>query len=177
MGIAFKAKGNASFGLLLIRLTIGSMFLFAGTRKILDIEAFIIHVKSLSILPDNMAFIFGFILPFAEMLLGGLYILGFLTPLTSLCLFSMILGFILSYGGSSVSVTQFSIPEIYYYIVLTACTLMTMFAGAGSISVDFFLDRDKSKKNKNIIETVVADISVMTEENKVISPANTDDDK
>ncbi len=75
MSIVFKARGSSSFGLLLIRLAIGIMFLVAGAHKAVDVESIITYVKSLNVLPQNMAFIFGFILPFAEIFFGALYII------------------------------------------------------------------------------------------------------
>ncbi len=146
MGLLFKAKGSSSFGLLLIRFSIGSIFLLAGAKKAMDVEAFINYVKGLEILPANLAFISGFILPFAEMLFGALFLIGFFTPLTSLALSFMTVGFI---GISAVFHTEnqlYTIPVYGFYFVILACTLTTLFSGAGIISLDVFLDKKKGRK-------------------------------
>ncbi|GEM_PF-1620913 len=145
MSIVFKARGSSSFGLLLIRLAIGIMFLVAGAHKAVDVESFITYVKSLNVLPQNMAFIFGFILPFAEIFFGALYIIGIFTPLTSLALSIMIVSFLTTSAGIQNAET-YSIPVFAYHLVMLACTLTTMFGGAGVISFDAFFDRKKVKK-------------------------------
>jgi uncharacterized membrane protein YphA (DoxX/SURF4 family) len=146
MGLLFKAKGSSSFGLLLIRLSIGSIFLFAGAKKAMDVEGFILYVKSLELMPANLAFISGFILPFAEMLFGALFLIGFFTPLTSLALSFMTVGFI---GVTALNTPEnqlYTIPVYAFYIVILACTLTTLFSGAGIISLDVFLDKKKGRE-------------------------------
>ncbi|MBN8571742.1 MAG: DoxX family protein, partial [Ignavibacteria bacterium] len=96
MRFFFKARGDASFGLLLIRLTLGGVFLFAGASKILHIEQFIKSVQSMGVLPENVAFVFGFMLPFVEILFGALYIIGFFTPITSFVLSMMLVSFLIT---------------------------------------------------------------------------------
>jgi uncharacterized membrane protein YphA (DoxX/SURF4 family) len=146
MGLLFKAKGSSSFGLLLIRLSIGSIFLFAGARKAMDVEGFIFYVKSFEIMPANLAFISGFVLPFAEMLFGALFIIGFFTPLTSLVLSFMSVGFILVSAKIPSENHLYTIPVCAFYLVILACTLTTLFSGAGVISLDVFLDKKKGRK-------------------------------
>src|SRR5665647_1945703 len=79
MSIYFKARGSSSFGLLLIRLIIGTTFLLAGANKVMNIEAFINHVKSFDVFSQNASFILGFILPFVEIIFGAFYIIGILS--------------------------------------------------------------------------------------------------
>lgn len=152
MGLIFKARGNASITPLLIRITIGILFLVAGATKIVDIQGFIVHLQSLNVMPENIAFIVGFITPFAEIILGGLYVLGFFTPVVSLFLSIMIVG-ILATTGVSDPVLPFS-----YNFIFLACTISTIFSGAGVISFDALLDRKKKSathnENVNIVRTV-----------------------
>ncbi|MDD5361211.1 MAG: DoxX family protein [Ignavibacteria bacterium] len=142
MSIVFKARGNASFGLLLIRLSIGITFLMAGAHKATDVEAFINYVKGLGVLPPNMAFVLGFILPFAELFFGALYIIGIFTPLTSLVLSVMIISLISTSNGIMPD-APYVIPMTAFYMIMLACTLTTMFSGAGVVSFDAFFDRKK----------------------------------
>ena len=168
MRLLFKARGDASFGLLLIRLTLGSVFLFAGASKILHLEDFINSVKNLGFLPDSLAFIFGFVLPFAEIFFGALYIIGFFTPITSLVLSVMLCSFIVTLKNEA------EIP-FTYNIVFLACTICTMFAGAGLISFDALLDR----KKKQIVPSIPIPPPVVVEETKIqiIEPIEVKEEK
>jgi uncharacterized membrane protein YphA (DoxX/SURF4 family) len=136
MRFFFKARGDASFGLLLIRLTLGGVFLFAGASKILHIEQFIKSVQSMGVLPENIAFVFGFMLPFVEILFGALYIIGFFTPITSFVLSLLLVSFLVTLKNDA------EIPFTYNWVFL-ACTICTMFSGAGLISFDALLDKKK----------------------------------
>lgn len=151
MGLIFKARGNNSFGIFLIRFVIGMIFIIAGTKKAMNVEAFIGYVKSLEILSDNLAFIFGFILPFAEIFFGALFLIGFMTPLTSIVLSIMEIGFILSYSNVYGSSPQYGISPIAYNLLMLACTMHVLFAGAGVVSFDVLLDRKKEKRVINVV--------------------------
>lgn len=145
MGLIFKARGRASFVLFLIRFTLGSLFLISGANKIVDIEGFINNVKGLNVMPENLAFIFGFILPFAEVLFGALYIIGLFTPITSFFLSVMIVGIITTLGPG-----DDTLPFTYNFVFL-ACAIGTMFSGAGIISFDALLDRKKHDEGGQVI--------------------------
>jgi len=136
MRLFFKARGDASLGLLLIRLALGGVFLVAGAAKVLHLEQFIKSVQSMGVMPENIAFVFGFMLPFIEMLFGALYIIGFFTPITSFVLSMLLVSFLVTLKNDA------EIPFTYNWVFL-ACTLCTMFSGAGLISFDALLDRKK----------------------------------
>ncbi len=136
----FKARaGNISnsIGIFLIRLTLGSMFLFAGARKILDLQAFIRSVQDTGQLNDTVAFVLAFVLPFMEMIFGGLYIIGLFTPVTSFFLSCMTISFLIVLG-----VRHTELP-FSYNIVFLACSVATIFTGAGLISFDALVHRKK----------------------------------
>jgi hypothetical protein len=122
-------------------------------------------VKSLNVLPENLAFIFGFILPFAEVLFGALYIIGLFTPITSFFLSVITVSIISSLGAGDPT-----LPFTYNFVFL-ACTIGTMFSGAGVISFDALLDRKKhddggqvitrkvvSNENTNTVHVVKKDV-------------------
>jgi uncharacterized membrane protein YphA (DoxX/SURF4 family) len=73
-------------------------------------------------------------------LLGGLYILGFFTIPTSLALSVISLIKILSRGLILHDGTPFN-RELIFLI----CFITTLFAGAGVVSFDVFLDKKKKK--------------------------------
>jgi uncharacterized membrane protein YphA (DoxX/SURF4 family) len=140
MSIFFKARsGNftSSVGIFLIRLTLGSMFLFAGARKILDLQAFIRSVQDTGQMNDTFAFVLAFILPFMEMIFGGLYIIGLFTPIASFFISCMTISFLFVLGARN--------PELpfSYNFVFLACSISTILTGAGLISFDALVDRKK----------------------------------
>jgi uncharacterized membrane protein YphA (DoxX/SURF4 family) len=137
----YKGKANSSFGLFLIRLSVGAMFLIAGSKKLYDVEGFIKHVKDMQVLPENLAFIFGFILPFAEVILGSLLIIGLFTPITSFFLSVLTICIIVSTG----ILPSLGVPFDYNYIIL-ACTIAIFFSGAGGLSFDALLEEKKTPK-------------------------------
>jgi uncharacterized membrane protein YphA (DoxX/SURF4 family) len=149
MSIYFKARGSSSFGLLVIRLVIGTTFLLAGANKIMNIEEFINHVKSFDVFSQNAAFILGFILPFVEVIFGAFYIIGIFTPLTSLALTVMTISFIVVSKNITTPTEQFTLPQIAFYLIMLSATLMTLFSGAGIISFDALFDKKKKLENQN----------------------------
>ncbi len=169
MSIFFKARGSSSFGLLLIRLVIGFTFLIAGTIKVLNLEAFVNHVKSFDIFSPNAAFILGFILPFMEVLFGALYIIGFFTPLTSLALTVMTISFLTAGEGLFTAPEPFTLPIAVYYFIILSCTLTTLFSGAGIVSFDALFDKKKKPKEVQKQETIVPDLVKPPESIKDVS--------
>lgn len=152
MGLIFKARGNNSFLIFMIRFVIGWIFIIAGAKKAMNVEAFIGYVKSLEIFSDNLSFIFGFILPFAEIFFGALFLIGFMTPFTSFVLSIFELTFIAAYSSLYVNIPQYSISPIAYNLLMLACTIGIMFSGAGAVSFDVLLDRKKKEKRQiNIV--------------------------
>ncbi|MBS1516298.1 MAG: DoxX family protein [Bacteroidetes bacterium] len=168
MRLFFKARGDASFGLLLIRLTLGGIFLVAGASKLLHLEEFIKAVKGMGVLPENIAFIFGFILPFIEVIFGALYIIGFFTPITSFVLSMLLVSFLITLKNDA------EIPFTYNWVFL-ACTLCTMFSGAGLISFDAMLD--KKKKTISIQTPPVKSPIVEEKKIQIIEPIEIKEEK
>ncbi|MCX6157629.1 MAG: DoxX family protein [Ignavibacteriae bacterium] len=154
MSIFFKARGSSSFGLLVIRLIIGSTFLLAGAHKVMDIEAFINHVKSFGIFSPNASFILGFILPFIEIIFGAFYIIGIFTPLTSLALSVMTISFMVVSKNIATPAEQFVLPQIVFYLIMLSATLMTLFSGAGVMSFDALFDKKKKTETQNVSSPV-----------------------
>ncbi|MEO8666184.1 MAG: DoxX family protein [Ignavibacteria bacterium] len=147
MSIFFKARSgrfSISVGLLLIRLTLGSLFLFAGARKVLDLQEFIRSVQASGQMNDTLAFILAFVLPFMEMIFGAFFIIGLFTPVASFFIACMTISFLIMLGAGNSE-----LPFSYNFIFL-ACSIATMFTGAGLISFDALLDRKKEPKKVDI---------------------------
>jgi uncharacterized membrane protein YphA (DoxX/SURF4 family) len=149
MSIFFKARGSSSFGLLVIRLVIGTTFLLAGANKVMNIEAFINHVKSFDVFSPNASFILGFVLPFMEIIFGAFYIIGIFTPLTSLALSVMTISFLVVSKNITPPSEQFVLPQIVFYFIMLSATLMTLFSGAGVISFDALFDKKKKTESQD----------------------------
>ena len=140
MGMIFKARsGNFSnsIGILLIRISLGSLFLFAGAKKILNLQEFIRSVQDTGQMGDTTAFILAFVLPFMEMIFGGLYLIGLFTPVASFFIACMTMSFLFVLGFRHEEL-PFS-----YNIVFLAVSVSTIFTGAGLISFDALIDKKK----------------------------------
>lgn len=140
MKIGFKARSgiiSSSIGILFIRFSLGSLFLLAGAEKILNLQEFIRSVQETGQMNNTLAFILAFILPFMELIFGGLYIIGLFTPVTSFFLACMSISFLFVLG-----IGHPELPFSYNFIFL-ACAISTMFTGAGLISFDAFADKKK----------------------------------
>jgi len=143
MSIFFKARSGrltSSIGILLIRLSIGLLFLFSGASKVLHLQDFIKSVQERGQMGDSLAFILAFVLPFMEMIFGGLYIIGLFTPISSFFIACMSISFLYVLGPG-----HFELPYSYNFVFL-ACAISTMFTGAGLISFDAFADRKKDER-------------------------------
>jgi uncharacterized membrane protein YphA (DoxX/SURF4 family) len=142
MRLFFKARSSSfssSFGILIIRIAMGTLFLLAGATKILNLQDFIKSVQNTGQMNNTLAFILAFILPFMEMIFGGLYIIGLFTPVTSFFIACMSLSFLFVLGTGHAE-----LPFSYNFIFL-ACALSTIFTGAGLISFDALADRKKDE--------------------------------
>lgn len=143
MSIFFKARSGSisqSIGLLLIRLPLGFLFLIAGAQKVLYLQDFITSVQGMGHMNDTLAFVLAFILPFMEMIFGGLLIIGLFTPVASFFIACMTLSFLFVLGPGNEEL-PFS-----YNFVFFAISIALMFTGAGLISFDAMIDRNKESK-------------------------------
>ncbi len=146
MSLFFKAHGKPSIGLLLIRLVVGAYTMSLGILQASNIQDYINKVKALQFFSENTAFIIGFITPFLLIIFGGLYIMGFFTPITSFSLAVISFVKIASRGFFPTEGIPFNKDMLFL-----VCFLTTLFAGAGIISFDALLDR---RKKKNVIEPI-----------------------
>ena len=149
MSIFFKARsGNASssIGILLIRLSLGTLFLLAGAGKVLNLQEFIKSVQDTGQMNNTVAFVLAFILPFMEMIFGALFIIGLFTPITSFILACMTVSFMIVLGIGH--------PELPFShnIVFLACFISIMLTGAGLISFDALGDKKKEERIINVRE-------------------------
>ena len=157
MSMFFKAHGSSTFGLLFIRIIIGSYTLSLGVMQASNLELYISKVRAMNILSENTAFIVGFIFPFLLIIFGSLFIMGFFTPTTSFVLALMSLLKIASRGLFMTPGVPFNKDLIFF-----ACFVLTLFAGAGLLSFDAFLDKKKKKVKEEPSPNIVT-AEVITE--------------
>jgi uncharacterized membrane protein YphA (DoxX/SURF4 family) len=78
----------------LLRLILGSVFLVAGAGKLPHSAEFSAIVAGYGLLPDSLAHIYALLLPWTEIIVGAMLILGILPRLTSLISLAIIASFI-----------------------------------------------------------------------------------
>ncbi len=168
----FKAHGRPSIGLLLIRLVVGAYTLSLGIMQANNIEDYINKVKALNFFSENTAFIIGFVTPFLLIIFGALYIMGFFTPITSFTLALVSIVKIASLGFFPTEGIPFN-KDLLFFV----CFLTTLFAGAGVISFDSFLDKRKKKqlpieatKNAVITAEIITDSKEVIKEDQPVNP-------
>ncbi len=82
--------------LLASRLILGSIFIAASIGKLQHSGEFTTLVASYNILPYSLAVIYGYIVPWLELLIGSLLILGLLTRFVSAVSIPLIISFIIA---------------------------------------------------------------------------------
>ena len=162
MSIFFKAKGTPSFGLFIIRITVGIYTLALGISQASHVESYINKIKAMNILSENTAFIVGFAAPFLLIIFGSMFIMGFFTPLSSSVLAIISFLKIISRGLFPSEGIPFNKDVIFL-----ACFLLVLFAGAGMMSFDALLD----KKKKTVAPVINSSPPVPEIENKNIVTA------
>ena len=125
---------DALYGPLIIRLAIGVYFLLAGLAKLDHIQTFIEAVQGFKILPTQFAAVYAILLPYVEVGVGVLLILGIWTTLAAFLSSLMLVSYIVAIG-----IFPHSSSELFNKdFILLAGTLSLMCTGAGALSVDRF---------------------------------------
>ena len=77
-------------------IAIGGIFLFSGINKALALSDFVDIVIAYDLLPETLARIYGYILPFAEIIIGILLLLRIAPRMASIITIPIILSFIIA---------------------------------------------------------------------------------
>lgn len=88
---------------LIFRLVLGSVFIYASIEKIANPQGFVNIIKNYGILPDNLSFYTGIILPWIELIFGVLLIVGLSIFLSASVLSSLLIIFIAAIIYGSIS--------------------------------------------------------------------------
>lgn len=105
-----KPKHATGVLVMLVRVLLGALFIFAGYLKVSDPQAFAFSVMAFKIIPESaghLAHFITFALPWTELIIGVLLVLGLWTRAASSLLAILIFVFIL--GIASVLVRKLSI--------------------------------------------------------------------
>lgn len=125
--------GNPIWGPFLIRITLGLYFMAAGYAKLDNIPGFIKEVESFQILSPHMATLYGILLPYMEILGGGLLLIGIWTTLAAFVVSLMLFSFVMAFG---------IFPKGGYLfnkdLLLLAASISLLYSGAGAMSIDRF---------------------------------------
>lgn len=132
-------RGTLSFGLLLLRLVIGGLLLVRGLQTLFAFGG----DPGLDVLQQqwsdyNGAQILAVVVPAAEVVAGGLLILGLLTPFAA-ALAAVVAGFMTlnEFNNYQGTLWPYGLsPYIQMWVLIGTGTMATIFAGPGSISLD-----------------------------------------
>lgn len=125
--------GKIEYAPLLFRITLGGYFVIAGLTKLRNVEVFIQAVKDFGLLPFHLSTLYGTLLPYVEVAIGALLIIGMWTTLSSLIASMLLLSFTVAIGVFPNSNELFNKD-----IILLAGALSLLFSGAGALSIDGF---------------------------------------
>ncbi|MEY4668300.1 MAG: hypothetical protein RL518_999 [Pseudomonadota bacterium] len=132
MGIKINEPiGRNVWAPFLIRLALGAYFIMAGMGKLEVLAAFIDQVKSFGILPANVASLYATLLPYGEVAIGGLMLIGLWTTLTGILSGLLIFSFVLAFGFFPGGHDIFNKDLI---LCAAACSLL--FSGPGVYALD-----------------------------------------
>lgn len=121
--------GKLEYAAMFVRIPLGLYFIMAGLVKLNDVNVFIEVVKSYQMLSGNAATLAGILIPYLEIGIGGLMILGLWTTLAGIVAGAMLGSFIYAIG--------ISVDELFNkdFILLGAC-ISLLFSGPGAFSID-----------------------------------------
>lgn len=125
--------GSSLFAPLLVRVPLGAYFLMAGMSKLSNISGFITEIKRFNIVSEHVAALYGTLLPYLEVGVGGFLLLGIWTTLASLVAALLLFSFIVAFGFFAAGGHIFNKD-----VVLLGGVLSLLYSGGGAYSVDSF---------------------------------------
>ena len=128
-----KPVGDAIYGPLFIRLALGGYLLMAGMAKLENIPGFIEEVQAFNFLPEHLATLYGILMPYLEVISGGMILLGMWTTLAAILGCVIITSFVFAFG-----VFPYTSKIFNKDLILLGASLSLMYTGAGAFSVDRF---------------------------------------
>jgi uncharacterized membrane protein YphA (DoxX/SURF4 family) len=123
--------GSSVWAPFFIRVTLGMYFVLAGLGKLEVLAAFIEQVKGFGILPANLASLYATLLPYAEIFIGGSFLIGLWTTLMGLLASLLLISFIFAFGFFPGGHDLFNKD-----VILLAASLSLMYSGPGIYGSD-----------------------------------------
>lgn len=124
-----QPMGKQEYAAIFVRIPLGLYFIMAGLLKLNDVNVFIEVVKSYQILSGNAATLAGILIPYLEIGIGGLLILGLWTTLAGIVAGAMLASFIYAIG--------ISVEELFNKdFILLGASISLLFSGPGAFSID-----------------------------------------
>jgi uncharacterized membrane protein YphA (DoxX/SURF4 family) len=157
-----SGKPPAATGLMvaIVRILLGGLFIFAGAMKLSDLQGFAFSVKAFEIFPahaEHAVRLVTFAVPWTELIIGVMLVLGYWTRGAALLLAGILLGFvagIVSVLARDMNVTcgcfgRFERPctgpigvcHVIRNGVLLLSTLFVVWKGPGSMAIDRQVER------------------------------------
>lgn len=81
---------------LILAMALGLTFLFSGVLKLFDLSASARAAASVGLLPEAIGSLFGYLLPFIELLMAGLLLSGYLSSVAGVVSAILLISFILA---------------------------------------------------------------------------------
>lgn len=125
--------GNSLYGPLLIRCSIGAWFVLAGLMKLDNPSLFVQQVERMNIIPAPFSTLYGILLPYLELGVGALLVLGVFTTLGAILASVLLLSFVFAFGIFPSGGALFNKD-----ILILAAALSLLYSGAGAFSIDRF---------------------------------------
>src|SRR3982750_1738688 len=118
MANPFKSPVSSNLGLLLVRLPLGLLFCIKGYQKLatIGLSSFVTaHVKQVpTYVPTWFPRVYLNTLPFAEMALGALVIVGLLTRVSGFLLSLLLISFLMIFGAYDTAGTWPFSPNFFF---------------------------------------------------------------
>jgi uncharacterized membrane protein YphA (DoxX/SURF4 family) len=125
--------GNPLYAPFLVRVGLGGYFVLAGLTKLENLSTFVGQVKAFGLLSNEISTLYGLLLPYAEITVGTLLVLGFWTTVASALASLMLCSFIVALGLFPNSGQLFNKD-----VILLGASLSLLYSGSGAMSVDRF---------------------------------------
>jgi len=133
----YEPIGDSSYGPLFIRVALGAYFVLAGLLKLNDPSGFVAEVHKMAVIPPHFGTVYGILLPYVEVVAGGLLVVGLWTTLASLCTTLMLVSFVVAFGVRPAETQLFNKD-----IILLAASLSLLYTGSGAWGFDRFRRSD-----------------------------------
>ncbi len=131
--------GNAVYAPFFVRISLGLFFYFSGRSKLDGLPGYVLpnfvkQVREYNILPDQLATVYAILLPYLQILVAALLILGLWTTLAA-GLSTLILGSFVYLFGITGGEQHLILNKD---VVLLGGAISLLYSGSGILSVDRF---------------------------------------